>query len=448
MLHPRPDGAGCPDEMTVVVPVRDRVGELARCLEALGTGHAVVVVDDGSADPSAVRRAAEAADAQCIQRSGSGGPAAARNAGLAAAATPLVAFVDSDCVPPPGWLSALAGHFADPAVGAVAPRIVAHGAGHGVLASYEAARSALDMGPAEDIVRPQSRVPYVPSAAVVVRREAAGAGFAEGLRVGEDVDLVWRMAAAGWHVRYEPAVRVAHDHRLRLRDWFGRRVAYGTSAASLSRRHPGVLPAASMSWQGVAPWALLAAGKPLSGAGAAGVTVALLARRLRSSARDPWPLAFRLGGPGILRAGELLGNTVRRVWWPAALPAAVAVRRLRAPFVAALVIPPLVDWARLRPPMNPAEFVSARILDDAAYAIGVWSGALRHRTLAPLLPRIRRRPDTSRTSPGGGGSDAHCGERNDGRAARRRPARRTPGRRGRRHERCARLWFDRSCEKV
>lgn len=395
MLHPRPDDEVTPAEVTVVVPVRDRVAELARCLEALGPHHATIVVDDGSTDPSAARRVASAAGARCVRRSSSGGPAAARNAGLAAAGTPLVAFVDSDCVPRPELLPALLRHFADPAVGAVAPRIIAYGRGRGVLASYEAARSALDMGPAEDIVRPNSRVPYVPGAALVVRREAAGAGFAEELQVGEDVDLVWRMAAAGWHVRYEPAVTVAHDHRVRPREWFGRRVAYGTSAAPLSRRHPGVLPAASMSAWSAASWLLLASGRPLSGLGVAGVTIAVLGRRLARSASDPWPLAVCMTGLGTLRAGELLGDTIRRTWWPVALPAACAVRRLRLPVAAAVLVPPLLDWARKRPCMGPVEFLFARVAGDAAYGIGVWVGSLRHRTAAPLLPKVWCRPEAS-----------------------------------------------------
>ena len=133
---------------------------------------------------------AAAAGARVLRRPVNGGPAAARNTGLAAAETPLVAFLDSDCVPGPGWLDALLPHFADPAVGAVAPRIVPHEAGRSWLARYEGASSTLDMGQRPSIVRPGSRVPYVPGAALVVRKEAAGAGFAEDMRVGEDVDFV------------------------------------------------------------------------------------------------------------------------------------------------------------------------------------------------------------------------------------------------------------------
>jgi GT2 family glycosyltransferase len=221
-------------EVTVVIPVRDRHAELTRCLAGLAGTPRVIVVDDGSAEPAAIQSAAAAAGASVVRRPVNGGPAAARNTGLAAAQTPLVAFLDSDCVPgagPANWLDALLPHFADPAVGAVAPRIVPHEAGHSWLARYEGASSTLDMGWRPSIVRPGSRVPYVPGAALVVRKQAAGTGFAEDMQVGEDVDFVWRLAASGWRVRYEPAATMGHQHRVRLREWFSRRKDYGTSAA-------------------------------------------------------------------------------------------------------------------------------------------------------------------------------------------------------------------------
>ncbi|PZF79527.1 glycosyltransferase, partial [Jiangella anatolica] len=152
---PRPPAT----DVTVIVPVRDRSEALSRCLAALA-GADVIVVDDGSVDPAAVAAVADRHGARLIRRPVSGGPAAARNTGLAALAglapagfgtsertskgairasevaagvpsgaleraeAGVVAFVDSDCVPSPGWLDRLAGHFADPAVVAVAPRIV------------------------------------------------------------------------------------------------------------------------------------------------------------------------------------------------------------------------------------------------------------------------------------------------------------------------------------
>jgi mycofactocin glycosyltransferase len=407
IAHPAFDGLRSAGqlEVTVVIPVRDRHVELARCLAGLVRTPRVIVVDDGSADQIVIASVAARAGASVLRRPANGGPAAARNTGLAAAQTPLVAFLDSDCVPGPGWLDALLPHFADPAVGAVAPRIVPHEAGRTWLARYEGASSTLDMGHRPSIVRPGARVPYVPGAALVVRKEAAGAGFAEDMRVGEDVDFVWRLGAAGWRVRYEPAATMGHQHRVRLRQWFGRRKDYGTSAATLELRHPGtVRPLYASAWTAAA-WLAAALGRPDAGALVTAAGTTLLARRLAQVTGEGWPrpagsaawrLAVRQAAGGTLAAARPLGSAITRTWWPAALPAAIAVRRLRLPLAALVLAPPLLDWLDRRPPLDPARYVVARLLDDAGYSLGVWQGCVERRTVRPLLPRLRRRDPPGR----------------------------------------------------
>ena len=401
IAHPVPDGCDWSiDDVTVVIPVRDRQAELARCLAGLAQVPRVIVVDDASRDPAGVARVAADAGARVLHRVVNGGPGAARNCGLAAADTPLVAFLDSDCVPGPGWLDALLPHFADPAVGAVAPRIVPDAPGRSWLARYEGASSTLDMGTRESIVRPGSRVPYVPGAALVVRRSAAGGGFTETMRVGEDVDFVRRLAASGWRVRYEPAATMPHQHRVRLRPWFARRKDYGTSAAILEQRHPGtVRPLYVSAWTALA-WLAAAAGLPAAGVACTGASIALLARRLAlvtgeewpwHAAGTAWPLAARLAGGGTAAAGRPLGSAISRTWWPVALPAAVAVRRMRRPLAALVLAPPLLDWLDRRPPLDPARYVAARLLDDIGYSLGVWQGCCTQRTARPLLPRLGSR---------------------------------------------------------
>src|SRR5690348_12528826 len=207
LAHPRPPELASRPDVTVLIPVRDRAVLLDRCLSALGCGYPVVVVDDGSRDPGAVADVAAAHGAALVRRPVNGGPGAARNTGLLGVTTELVAFLDSDCVPEPGWIERLAAHLADPAVAAAAPRMVAVPAGPGWAGRYTTAACCLDLGDAEARVVPGTRVAYVPTAALVVRRAAlggAGAGsvFDPALRWGEDVDLVWRLHAAGWRIRY------------------------------------------------------------------------------------------------------------------------------------------------------------------------------------------------------------------------------------------------------
>ncbi|SFN30191.1 mycofactocin system glycosyltransferase [Actinomadura madurae] len=390
MMHPiPPERAADPAEVTVVVPAYGRAEQLAGCLAGLGPDHPVIVVDDGSPDPRPIAEAAARAGARLIRRDANGGAGAARNTGARAARTPFIAFVDSDCVPEPGWLGALLPHFADPAVAAVAPRITSHVTGSGVLARYEAEGSALDMGAAESIVRPRSAVSYVPSAALVVRRAAFGTGFDEGMRVGEDVDFVWRLADEGHHVRYVPGSVVAHRHRTRLRAWLARRHDYGTSAAPLAIRHPEELPALTMSGWSALAWGLAAAGSPVAGLAVTAGGTALLARKFAAWTDRPWPLAVRMASGGTLAAGEVLGRTVTRTWWPLAVPVGVAVPRLRLPLAAAVLGPAAAALRRQGgSSLGPLTWTGLRVLDEFAYGLGVWRGCVEERTVAPLLPRL------------------------------------------------------------
>jgi mycofactocin system glycosyltransferase len=229
-----------PAEVTVVIPVRDRTDGLDRCLSALGTSYPVIVVDDGSLDSAAVVGVCTSHGAQLHRRAVPGGPA--RNDGLTRVTTPLVAFLDSDCATGPGWIAGLAAHFADPMVGAVAPR-VRHMTGPNAAGRYLDARALLDLGPREARVAPLTRLSYVPTAALQARCSAiVGGGFDPELRYGEDVDLIWRMIAAGWRVRYDPAVEVRHVEPGRWAAVLARRFRYGNSAAPVARRHPGLVP--------------------------------------------------------------------------------------------------------------------------------------------------------------------------------------------------------------
>ena len=190
-----------------------------------------------------------------------------------------------------------------------------------------------------------------------------------------------------------------HQHRVRLGSWFTRRMEYGTSAAPLELRRPGTLRAVAMSGWTAAAWAAAALGYPVAGAGITATATALLARRLGAVTGDPWPVATRLAAGGTVAAGRLLGSTLSRAWWPVALPAALAVPRLRLPLAALVLAPPVLGWRERRPPMDPVRYVAARLLDDVAYSIGVWQGCARHRTARPLLPRL-----TWRAAPGEAGS--------------------------------------------
>lgn len=392
LAHPRPPrSAADPAAVAVVVPVRDRPEGLARALRGVGAVAELVVVDDGSADAGACAAVAAAGGARVVRHPTPRGPSAARNHGLRATSAPLVAFVDSDCELPPGWLDGLLPHLDDPAVALVAPRIASPdpGPSGGVLARFERVRSPLDMGPREAPVVAGTAVPYVPAAVLLVRRcamEALG-GFDEAMRVGEDVDLVWRLGAAGWTARYEPAVRVLHAPRTRPAAWLAQRARYGVSAAPLARRHPGRLAAVRLSPGAALGWLLLVLGRPVPALGLATVGTLRLGRRLRPL-EHPWREAAALGATGHAGTARALAEQAVRTWWPASLAAALASRRARRALAVCAVLPALLEWWDRRPALDPARYAALRLVDGAAYGAGVWAGCARERTVAPLLPAV------------------------------------------------------------
>jgi mycofactocin system glycosyltransferase len=311
---------------------------------------------------------------------------------LRAASTPLVALLDSDVVPEAGWLEPLLEAFADPAVGLVAPRIVALAPVVGWLGRYEAVHSSLDLGPDPALVVPRSRVAYVPSAAMLVRRDAAGDGFDEAMHVAEDVDLVLRLHAGGWRLRYVPTSRVAHDHRTTLGKWWWRKAQYGTGAAPLALRFHGSVPPMVLSPTSAAVAALALVARPWA-VGAAAVVGGVAAERLsrKLTVRRPRATAAQLVGLGALGALSQTADAVTRHYWPMSLAACLVSRRARRTVAAVALAEGAVDWwrhrgrdERVRP--DPVTHLLAHRLDDLAYGAGLWWGAAAHRTTAPLRP--------------------------------------------------------------
>jgi GT2 family glycosyltransferase len=214
-LSPAPPGP-----VTLVIPARNAARVLRACLGAaaplLGKHglEEIIVVDDGSTDETA---AVAAEYPVRVLRGPAGGPGAARNVGWRAAASPLVWFIDSDCVAEPDALPLLLAHLDDPAVA---------GAG----GSYGNMRpdSLLACLIHEEIVQRHrsmcAEVDYLATFNVVYRREALEAvgGFDEGQFNGpgapgaEDIELAFRLHDNGYRLRFEPRSRVGHFHLTHL----------------------------------------------------------------------------------------------------------------------------------------------------------------------------------------------------------------------------------------
>ena len=382
------------DDVTCVVPVRDRAKSLDRLLTSLAGLPHLVVVDDCSREPDSVAKTAAHHGAILISLEHNLGPAGARNAGLGVVTTPYVLFADADVVLTTNAVSRLLKHFHDSRVAVAAPRILGLGHGAGWLGPYEDACSSLDMGPQSALVRPRSSVAWLPSAVMVARVEALGQGFDESMTVGEDVDLIWRLTDSGWRIRYDADIIGRHDHRTSFGPWLKRKAFYGLSANLLATRHgrkvaPAVLTPVSAAIAIAAlfqrRWSM-----PVI-AILTGVTTARLSRTVGRS-DQPRVLAAELTARGISATLAQTTALMLRHWWPLATFGAMLSTRIRRAVVLSAVLDSVIEYRRTSPDMDPLSFAVARRLDDLAYGTGVWAGAARGHSVRALLPDFQRVP--------------------------------------------------------
>jgi mycofactocin glycosyltransferase len=378
LIHPLPVAGAAEPEATTIIPALDGGETLIAIVRVALTEGPVIVVDDGSRDGSPAR----AADlgAEVLANGGRRGPAGARNTGLRAARSDLVVFLDADCTITAGWRSGLAGLLlADPELALAAPRVRSL-PGRSALARYDRRNSPLDLGRAASLVGPGRRVSYVPAAALLARRSALLdlGGFAEEMRFGEDVDLVWRLVAAGRRARYVPAREVLHAPRTDLPSFTRQRFGYGASAPDLAARHRGLAAPLQVSGHTAAVWGAAALRGPR------GALVALAGSTALVAARGTDGPARRALAEEALRgqaaAARQLLRAIAREWLPASVALATGHRRARKLLLAALAVE--VATAARRAP-------ALRLLDHGSYATGLWSESLRRCEAGALLPRVK-----------------------------------------------------------
>jgi glycosyltransferase involved in cell wall biosynthesis len=200
--------------VSVVVPTYKRTALLDRCLEALlkqdlpPADYEIIIVDDaGCAETDEmVEQWAERARLSghsivYLPAKYAHGPAAARNIGLRAARSEIIAFTDDDCVPSPGWLRAGLAAMTDEVAG-VAGRISVPL--NGVPTDYEYNASHM------------AQCDFV-TANCFYRRDALllVGGFDERFTMAwrEDTDLIFTLRECGLQFACAPDALVIHPVR-------------------------------------------------------------------------------------------------------------------------------------------------------------------------------------------------------------------------------------------
>ena len=233
-------GGQPPASVTVATCTRDRPEDLARCLAGVlnlpEDGQEILVVDNHP-QTDQTRRLVQSYPRVRYIREDRPGLDVARNRALREARGEVVAFIDDDAIPDPGWLRALVRHFADPRVMAVT----------GLTMPGELETEAQEMferysGFGRGFYRYTFNINIMNP--LVASRVGAGANMAlrtsvldrvgafdEALDAGTptqsggDTEMFTRILRAGYSITYEPAALNWHWHRRAWPDL--RRVLYG-----------------------------------------------------------------------------------------------------------------------------------------------------------------------------------------------------------------------------
>lgn len=387
--------------VSAIVPAHGRPEATRACVESLLAQHypaellEVIVVDDASEPPLAPALAG--LPIRLLRQEQNIGQSAARNRAAELARGDVLAFLDNDCVAAPDWLRTLVTALDEPGVGIAGGRVLAPPPG-GLVAAFEAARSPLDMGPVSGAVGPGEPISYMPSCNLAIRRSLLLriGGFDPAMRLGEDVDLIWRALATGAQARYVAEGAVIHHHRVHLGALLRRRADYASSEADLQRRHPAgrrtmALPRATLALL-VALIAVWFA-PVLAGLIAIGLAIALM-REIRRKQRElrqhgvhlPWGRVSAAVLHQHWAALYHLGANVTRYYSLPLLVIALLWRPLLPALLLLCLTPPVLDYHRLRPRLALPLFIGLYWLELGAYQVGVWRGCRQRRTLRPLMP--------------------------------------------------------------
>jgi lipopolysaccharide/colanic/teichoic acid biosynthesis glycosyltransferase/glycosyltransferase involved in cell wall biosynthesis len=224
--------------ISVVIPAHNAAETIADCVAALQRQtlprkeYEIIVVDDGSTDGT--RLLAETAGATVVRQERAG-PAAARNAGIRVANGEIVCFTDADCQPTADWLAQMTIPFANPDIVGC----------KGIYATRQRSLVArfvqIEYEDKYDLLRGQERIDFIDTYSAAYRRAVlqANGGFDERFPYLEDQELSFRLAARGYHMVFQPAAVVYHQHSSTLAAYLTKKFKIGYWKAQVVRRFPG-----------------------------------------------------------------------------------------------------------------------------------------------------------------------------------------------------------------
>jgi glycosyltransferase involved in cell wall biosynthesis len=232
--------------VSVIVPSFNDLENLLGCLRSLeklefpAAMTEIVVVDDGSTDGTAERVAVEHPDARVI-RTDNQGAEIARNRGVDACSSEIIAFIDSDCLAPSSWLTLIAQHLQTDKQLVIGGRIIHRGD------FWQRLTGIADFGEFQGLEVKEMRT--LPSCNMGLSRSLfQQVRFDTRMTINADSLFAEALHQKGARLLYDPQVHVFHRPRVGAKALFARARRYGRSFVEArkidpSMRHAGFVRA-------------------------------------------------------------------------------------------------------------------------------------------------------------------------------------------------------------
>jgi mycofactocin system glycosyltransferase len=377
--------------VSIVVPVYNRAHDIDACLESLlslnypESKREIIIVDDASWDNTAA--VVKQYNVRLIIQPENLGQSAARNAGVKVSKGDIIAFIDSDCIADPNWLTELVTYFHD-------PRLVLIGGyvdsvfSESHLDRYEKVCSPLNMGSKPILGKDKHTIFYVPTCNMLVKKEiyTQAGGLDEKLRVGEDVDLCWKLMSKGYRLMYVPKGRIKHKHRNHFYQCFRRRFHYGTSEAVLYDKYRHVQKKFPYHWEGIFLLVLILIGltmrSPLLLFLASSVIIAEpIQKKIRLKYKFNLNIALGDIIPATLKHHILLnyhfGYHMARYYLLPVIIISIWLPQVALPLMMLVTLPIVFQYFQKKPRLNFALFALFFWIEQLFYQVGVFWGCLK-----------------------------------------------------------------------
>jgi cellulose synthase/poly-beta-1,6-N-acetylglucosamine synthase-like glycosyltransferase/peptidoglycan/xylan/chitin deacetylase (PgdA/CDA1 family) len=237
-----------PDQIVVLVPAYNEEKVICKTLQTLLASTVserleIIVIDDGSSDKTAevVKEEFSGTRRVRICTKENGGKAAALNYGIAQSSAEVAVAIDADTVVLPDAIERLVGHFGDPAIGAVAGKVVV-GNPVNLLTRFQSLEYITSQNLDRRAFELFNAIGVVPGAVGAWRRQAlVEAGGYSHDTLAEDADLTLTLQRYGWKVIAEPGAIALTEAPETLRAFLKQRFRWMFGTLQVGAKHLSAL---------------------------------------------------------------------------------------------------------------------------------------------------------------------------------------------------------------